>query len=596
MTSSRRLRPTDSASTGVARRPTDDAGVKPVALIGFMGAGKTTIGRELDAGALDSDREIERRAGQSISEIFALRGETGFRRIEQEVVIELIDSAAATPIGNQLGRVVSLGGGAVLSAAVREALERCLVVWIEIDVETAWRRAGSGTGDRPLARDRVAFENLYAERHSLYLDLADVVLPSSALAGSDTVRRAREAQRIRRGLETLAQLPRQTRMLWAHSAGSSYPVYVGPGLIGTRRGFALLPDDERAGTYAPWPLRGRRYLVTDQTVGAELDRVREGSGLGALGAGPEQGLFAIPPGESAKTLATVEQVITAMAANGFTRADHVVAVGGGVVGDLGGFCAAVYQRGVPVVQVPTTVVAQVDSAYGGKTGVDLPTAKNYIGAYHQPAAVITDPALLTSLPKQELAAGFVELLKTGLLAGGRLWDAVTELEPGSARALAEHPYAIFDCARFKCGVVAADERDGGLRQILNLGHTVGHAIESATGYVGYRHGEAVGLGLLAALRLSGADRLRDQVESILAAWDLPLRIDPAACAAARSGAGHEDFPAVTPRLIAELTHKDKKRLGDKTPFVLLSEPGDPRYGQRVAATEVLAAIEELFSG
>ena len=184
-----------------------------------------------------------------------------------------------------------------------------------------------------------------------------------------------------------------------------------------------------------------------------------------------------------------------------TRDDHVVALGGGVVGDLAGFCAATYQRGVPVVHVPTTLVAQVDSAYGGKTGVDLPEAKNYVGAYHQPAAVLVDPATLLTLPAPELASGYAEVVKTALIAGGSLWERVREGAGGAAQ-----PDVVLACARTKLAVVAADERDGGARQVLNLGHTVGHAIETVTGYERYRHGEAVGLGLLAALRLSGSGR------------------------------------------------------------------------------------------
>jgi shikimate kinase/3-dehydroquinate synthase len=178
-----------------------------------------------------------------------------------------------------------------------------------------------------------------------------------------------------------------------------------------------------------------------------------------------------------------------------------VALGGGVVGDLAGFCAATYQRGMPVVHIPTTLVAQVDSAYGGKTGIDLARAKNYVGAYHQPAGVLVDPGALASLPAAELAAGWVEVLKTGLIAGGELWERVSSGEQ------ADEPM-ILACARLKLEVVAEDERDAGRRQVLNLGHTVGHAIEAATGYRRYRHGEAVGLGLLAALRLSGEEQLR----------------------------------------------------------------------------------------
>ena len=239
-------------------------------------------------------------------------------------------------------------------------------------------------------------------------------------------------------------------------------------------------------------------------------------------------------------------------AAGMTRADHVVALGGGVVGDLAGFCAATYQRGVPVVQVPTTLVAQVDSAYGGKTGVDLPEAKNYVGAYHQPAGVLVDPDTLATLPAAELAAGWVEVLKTALIAGGELWERVAAGGEVDERT-------ILACARTKLAVVAADERDGGRRQVLNLGHTVGHAIETATGYARYRHGEAVGLGLLAALRLSGREDLRAQVRELLLARGLPVTLDGA-------GIEVEEIVAATAR--------DKKRLGAHVPFVLVRAPGE----------------------
>src|SRR5207248_2469417 len=191
------------------------------------------------------------------------------------------------------------------------------------------------------------------------------------------------------------------------------------------------------------------------------------------------------------------------------------------VGDLAGFCAATYQRGVRYVQVPTTLMAQVDSAYGGKTGVDLPEAKNYVGAYHQPAAVIADTSLLASLPDAELAAGYAEVVKTALIAGGELWRVVR----GGADPTS--PEVIAACVHTKLRIVAQDERDAGLRQVLNLGHTVAHAIETTTGYARYRHGEAVGLGLLAALRLSGSDALREEVRGLLEAQGLPLTLSGA---------------------------------------------------------------------
>jgi shikimate kinase/3-dehydroquinate synthase len=254
-----------------------------------------------------------------------------------------------------------------------------------------------------------------------------------------------------------------------------------------------------------------------------------------------------------------------------TRADHVVALGGGVVGDLAGFCAATYQRGVACVQVPTTLVAQVDSAYGGKTGVDLPAAKNYVGAYHQPAGVLVDPQTLVTLPAPELAAGWVEVLKTALIAGGSLWQAVAADAPVDAGI-------ILQCVRTKLAVVAEDERDAGRRQVLNLGHTIGHAIEAATGYRRYRHGEAVGLGLLAALRLSGLSDLRAQVRTLLEAHALPVVLE---------GTG--------PEVVLAASARDKKRVGDRVPFVLVRAPGDVEIGCELDPADVRAAVVELMA-
>jgi shikimate kinase/3-dehydroquinate synthase len=280
-------------------------------------------------------------------------------------------------------------------------------------------------------------------------------------------------------------------------------------------------------------------------------------------------LVEISPGEPHKTLVSAELVWSSLVAGGMTRADHLVALGGGVVGDLAGFCAATYQRGVPIVHVPTTLVSQVDSAYGGKTGVDLPQAKNYVGAYHHPAAVLVDPEVLTTLPVQELAAGYVEVLKTALIAGGELWERVAANRPVDERT-------ILACARTKLRVVAEDERDAGRRQVLNLGHTVGHALETVTGYKRYRHGEAVGLGLLVALRLSNLPELRVQVRELLQERELPVQLDG------------EDVEQVL-----EATKRDKKRLGAHVPFVLLGAPGEARTGCHVPADELRAAVTEL---
>jgi shikimate kinase/3-dehydroquinate synthase len=507
------------------------AAVDPRALvfIGFMGAGKTTAARAaaaaLDARAVDSDALIEERVGQRIEDFFAAHGEPAFRELEERVVCELLESPPAP--------VISLGGGAAGSERVRAALARHLVVLLDVDVATAWQRAG---GRRPLALDRARFEALHAEREPLYQRLADVVLPDSS---RDAVRAAVPAMRA------LRTAPRGTRMLWARSASGAYPVYVGKGALAA----------------APSPRGGRAFLVTDQTVGPlHGDRVPEPAAT-----------IAIPPGEQAKTWEQAGRVLRALAAAGMEHDDHVVALGGGVVGDLAGFCAAAYQRGVPVVHVPTTLVAQVDSAYGGKTGVDLPEGKNYAGAYHQPAAVLADPSLLLTLPPAELAAGWAEVVKTALIAGGSLWARVRD---GGGEVDAD---LVLACARTKLSVVAQDERDAGRRQVLNLGHTVGHAIETATGYARYRHGEAVGLGLLAALTLSDQPALREEIRGLLAARGLPTRLDGAV--------GHA--------AVLDALQRDKKRRAGIVRFVLVEAPGDVRTGRSVDPGEIARALEEL---
>jgi 3-dehydroquinate synthetase len=221
------------------------------------------------------------------------------------------------------------------------------------------------------------------------------------------------------------------------------------------------------------------------------------------------------------------------------------------------------------VQGPTTLVAQVDSAFGGKTGVDLPEGKNYAGAYHQPTAVIVDPTALDSLPAAELAAGYAEVVKTALIAGGSLWARVREGRDPDEEI-------IVGCLRTKLDVVAEDERDSGRRQVLNLGHTVAHAIEAATGYDRYRHGEAVAVGLLVALRLSGREALRKEVEGLFAARGLPVRFEGAA-----------------PADVVELVSRDKKRRGDRVPFVLVQAPGEVTHGHSVGNGDLLAAVEEV---
>ena len=501
---------------------------RALVFVGFMGAGKSSAARSVAANlgveALDSDRELERELGESLEAFFDRHGEHTFRLREEETVLRLLERPDA--------RAIALGGGSLGSPRVREALRDHTVVLLEVAHEDAWRRA-SGKG-RPLARDRDRFAQLHRDRQAIYESCADAVLPP---ADRGLARRALEA------LEALrTQAPPDTKLIWARSASGDYPVFAGRGLL--RSGFA-------------WPADGRRFVVSDANV-ASLHPV--------AGDWPPS---VIPPGEREKTLTRAEGVLSEMARAGVTRDDIVVTAGGGVVGDLAGFCAAIYQRGVRVVQVPTTLVAQVDSAFGGKTGVDLPEGKNYAGAYHQPSAVLVDHTARDTLPPEERAAGYAEVVKTALIAGGVLWAKVRQGEPPDDDV-------VLRCIRTKLGVVAEDERDGGRRQVLNLGHTVAHALESATGYARYRHGEAVAIGLLCALRLSGRESLRREVAELLASQGLPTTFD---------GPSTDEVVA--------LVGRDKKRRGDGVPFVLVDAPGEVTPGHHVDEADLRAAIEEV---
>jgi shikimate kinase/3-dehydroquinate synthase len=509
----------------VAAQPLDRA----LVLVGFMGAGKSTgvrtLAAELGAEPVDSDHELERRLGEPIEAFFDREGEYAFRAREEELVLELLNGRRA--------RVIALGGGAVHSERVRKALGRHTVIHLEVRPEDAWRRA-SGKG-RPLAREPSRFEQLQRDRTPLYEAVADAVLPPS---DRDCLRRALPA------LLALGEAPTGTRLVWATAASGEYPVYLGRGLIAS--GF-FFPRD------------GRRLVVTDSNV---------------VRAQPFEGheRIVVMPGEERKTIHGAEFVLRELAQVNAERGDLVVAVGGGVVGDVAGFCAAIYQRGMRHVQVPTTLVAQVDSAYGGKTGVDLPEGKNYVGAYRQPSAVLCDTAALDTLPPEELAAGYAEVVKTALIAGGPLWARVRQGGDVDART-------IMGCVRAKLAVVVADERDAGRRQVLNLGHTVGHAIEAATAYQRYRHGEAIAIGLVASLRLSGREALRAEVAELLTARGLPVSF---------SGASVDEVLA--------LVERDKKRVGGRVRFVLVDAPGEVTPGHEVAPAELRAAVEEVHAG
>ncbi|HEY8774189.1 MAG TPA: bifunctional shikimate kinase/3-dehydroquinate synthase [Gaiellaceae bacterium] len=414
---------------------------KHIALVGFMGAGKTTLGLEvaqrLEREFVDVDQEIERGLGLSIAEIFAAQGEAEFRVLEQ--------AAALDTLRRERPAVVALGGGAVGSSIIRSALaEHALTVYVEVDPGVAWSRVRDT--DRPLAQSgEGSFSALLAEREPVYLDVAD------AVAG-DVDDIALAAAGVHVGLGALELLDE------------------------------LVPD-------------GPVALVADAHV------------AGILGADAQLALGGRVTSThevAGKSAADLEALWRSLRLD---RGGTIVALGGGTTTDLAGFAAATYMRGVEWVAVPTSLVGQVDAAIGGKTAIDLPEAKNLVGAFHWPVRTVIDPALLTTLPEEERRNGLAEVVKTGLLAGERLWDL-------------PEPELVRRCAAYKAALCLRDPHDRGPRHALNLGHTFGHALEAASGYE-LQHGRAVALGLLAALRLSG--RETSPVEDALAPE--PVRVD-----------------------------------------------------------------------
>jgi 3-dehydroquinate synthase len=329
----------------------------------------------------------------------------------------------------------------------------------------------------------------------------------------------------------------------------SYPIHIGDGLLGDAALLAAV-------------LPARRVAVVTNDIVGPLYLPRLQATWAAAGATPLLEIV-LPDGERHKTLPTVSRILDTLVANRFARDDLVVALGGGVVGDMAGFAAACYQRGIGFVQMPTTLLAQVDSSVGGKTGVNHPGGKNLIGAFHQPKAVIADTATLATLPPRELRAGLAEVVKHALICDAAFFswleanaDALLALDPAAL------VHAVHRCCTIKAGVVSRDERETGERALLNLGHTFGHAIEQVTGFGPWLHGEAVGVGLAMAAGMS-------QRAGWLPAADA-ARLD---ALLARLGLRTEARGAVTPQAARAAMQLDKKVQGGRVRLVLLKGIG-----------------------
>jgi shikimate kinase / 3-dehydroquinate synthase len=510
-------------------------------LYGPPGSGKSTLGHRLaealDLPFFDLDLEIQAEAGVSISAIFEERGEAGFRSIESECLTALL--------GGRRG-LIALGGGTLLDENNRRRVEAAgPVLCLQASAEMLLSRLQDQAGTRPLLGDAgEMLEKLQAllEKRSDHYNSFPTRLDMSTLSDGEALQRAQGALGAMR----------------ISGMGNAYDVRVQPGGL-----------DRLGEMLAARGLKGPVTIACDGNI-SDLYAERAAAALGASGYAVS--VTAVPPGEANKTMSTVGSLWEAFLSAGVERSSTVVALGGGVTGDLAGFAAATYLRGVRWVAVPSTLLAMVDAALGGKTGADLPQGKNLVGAFHPPALVLCDPELLDSLPEVELRNGLAEVVKHGILADpdlfelcGRGWDA---LRSGGWSELVRQAMAV------KVGYIQADPYEQGVRAALNLGHTVGHAIELVSGYA-VRHGEAVAIGMVVEARLAegmgmAEQGLSERIAAVLAGLGLPTRI-PDGIDRARLGLAMQ---------------RDKKKAGGKVFFALPQAIGAVHTGVAIDVDEI----------
>ncbi|MEZ4554759.1 MAG: 3-dehydroquinate synthase [Dehalococcoidia bacterium] len=535
---------------------------RQIVLVGLSGVGKSTIAeilaRRLGWPLLDTDDLVRDRHGSSAAELITSKGEPAFREMERAVVHE---AAQRTPA------VIATGGGAFQLPASRRVLgERGFICYLDATPGEIARRLQSSpeASDRPLLAGEdveARLQELDAERRQAYSH-ADLWVPVQGLDAEAAAARilhtwATESDRLRATPLRLDRLgaPRPSAVPEAlvDTGQDRYPIWIGPGQLGR------LPERLRL-----LGLSGRVFLVSDANV-IEAHGMRIAQALD--GAGIPGASYIVPAGEASKTLRVADELYRWLASQRAERRDVVLALGGGVVGDLAGYVAATYLRGMPLIQAPTSTLAMNDAAIGGKVAVDLPAGKNLVGAFHQPHAVIADTDTLRTLPRRSYTEGFGEVIKHALILDPMLLRDL-ERHAGSLAAGSPEPEVLASVftrsARLKALVVSADPMERGLRAILNYGHTIAHGIEAATGYGGdYLHGEAVAVGMMGAARIAVRMGLLDEEilarqGDVLRAFGLPLTA-----------------PGVSASAVLEAMRMDKKVVAGKLRFVLLEDIGRP---------------------
>jgi 5-deoxy-5-amino-3-dehydroquinate synthase len=503
-----------------------------IVLVGLMGAGKTTVGEllatRLGWPLVDSDQVVEQRTGRTVREIWHTDGESAYRVLETAALLDALNRPEPS--------VIAAAGGVVLREENRKALKvaDAFIVWLVADVNMLVERAGHGD-HRPLLDEdpNGAMRQMRRDREPLYREVADVITDTTDRPPDDVAD------------EILTKAVVEPRRVHLPLGERAYDVLTGHGASRQLPGFL--------------PATARRAAVVSQAgipfmvnPGCPTERIEIGDG------------------ESTKTLATIEALASRFARMGLTRADVVIAVGGGVVTDVAGFAAATWHRGVPVIHVATTLLAMIDAAIGGKTGVNLPEGKNLVGAFWQPIGVICDLDALGTLPDRERRSGDGEMAKYHFLTGDDL-DAMHLTD------------RVTRCVEIKADFVSADEREAlgaGRRALLNYGHTLAHALETATGHE-LTHGEAVGIGLVYAAELAarlgriGPERVDEHCRVVGGTYGLSTTLPP--------GVDHDELIA--------LMGRDKKAVDGLT-FVL-DGPGGVEVVADVAEADVRAALNAV---
>jgi shikimate kinase/3-dehydroquinate synthase len=552
-----------------------DRRITNLIITGFSGTGKSLVAKEVARGLnwnfIDTDDEIVKQTGKPIAEIFRQDGEARFRELERETIRKACQHGQT---------VIAIGGGAIVDPQNYEVLAKtglivCLEAKPEIIYERLFRAAASSPEnevrpllavDDPLERIR----QLKASRQPYYAK-ADWTIHTDGLSISEVAEEVIRAWRLLRRTDScqLSVFGDKDVACLVETATQSYPVFVGYGLL-----------DKLGEKMTQAALSGAATIISDGNVfslyGSKVEGILKDAGFAVNS-------FVVPPGEETKSIDYAIKIYDFLVEHRAERDDIIIALGGGMVGDLAGFVAATFLRGMPWVQVPTSLVAMVDASIGGKVGVNHPEGKNLIGAFYQPNLVLADPQTLTTLPKRELTSGWAEVIKHGLILDEEFVqflesnvDRLTKLEPELlTRAIARS-------AAIKAQVVSQDEKEReGKRTILNYGHTIAHGLEAATQYKRFLHGEAVAIGMVGAAKLSQRLGLLpsaavERQQALLQKFGLPM------------GFSGLDLTGITRAM--ELDKKTKEKA---IRWVLLQDIGKVVIRSDIPQKEMLAVLREL---